>query len=906
MVAAAHAQAAKPKAKSATPVKQQPAAPPGAATAETLLDLYTRTASAGDLEREAGAAAGCAGGGGCHCSKCRLSAAPGPGPYRDAEPGAETQPFGVVVDDGLALAEGQVHRTPFIDRTTSEIEAMANRELSAVGKTAEDCPYLTYWLRHVRELSAAKLERMIEKYARPERADADGLRQASVEKARSSILQWIAGQSGGLSVSASIGPVSVSASVSASISLGSVSASASFGLGGLIGSAGILQTSLEGSPSAPPSPGAIRASLGAGRAIEPSTRARMERSFGQSFASVRVHTDRHASRLNRSLAARAFAIGDNIAFGEQHYRPGTLQGDLLLAHELAHVVQQRNAGAHPQSMAEAGPQGAYEADADRAAISAAAQLHPEAAERAGIDPQSVERPRAFSGLALRRCGSGEKPIPTTTADFEITGKVNSPGEHGNIYFERGSSTMDAVEQAKIPNAITAHGAGSAVFLDGFASEDETSTLADDRNTEVTAKLRGAAPPHAGPITPRNQAALAVGDRNYRSRRKVNLQSTVVGAPPPAPAAPACVTPVAPCGNSFVNAHPRALTWMTSATAALSAGVLSANTTNLLNTLFGGVGNLGTVRSNVAKLDAQVRALPAQHRCHSAECDSSCSRPAYNCGSGVGVPNADPCDTTRAGKAMMTLCPEFINSADLSWQASTLIHEAAHGTDGLQTEDIAYAGQRSILALTPDQALKNTDSYTLLIANTHAPGTLNIGPAAPDTVDAVNCPGTGATTTICKVVAFLEKWVEVSEWDVGNAYGAVHSAIQGGRELPRDYHRETIRLVGPLFGLTAHNAKPTADDRIKLAGIYDRILNISNAARTRSTVTTGNATESWTSGYPNVIALGAPFAGATTDPNRVRHILSLLVSATSGIDARLRNSYVEAADRIRKHKSLGPA
>jgi hypothetical protein len=61
------------------------------------------------------------------------------------------------------------------------------------------------------------------------------------------------------------------------------------------------------------------------------------------FADVRVHADSHADTLARSVSARAFTTGSDLWFASGEYRPGTDEGDRLLAHELAHVVQQRGA-----------------------------------------------------------------------------------------------------------------------------------------------------------------------------------------------------------------------------------------------------------------------------------------------------------------------------------------------------------------------------------------------------------------------------------------------------------------------------------------------------------------------------------------------------------------------------------
>ena len=125
----------------------------------------------------------------------------------------------------------------------------------------------------------------------------------------------------------------------------------------------------------PGSPAALVATLGAGERLDPGTASRMEGAFGQSFADVRIHTDATAARLADEHDARAFTIGSHVAFGASAYRPGVPEGDALVAHELAHVVQQQEAGP-----AEAAVQrkpledGGAEAQADQAAHGVMASL----------------------------------------------------------------------------------------------------------------------------------------------------------------------------------------------------------------------------------------------------------------------------------------------------------------------------------------------------------------------------------------------------------------------------------------------------------------------------------------------------------------------------------------------------
>lgn len=77
-----------------------------------------------------------------------------------------------------------------------------------------------------------------------------------------------------------------------------------------------------------------------GQPLDPANRAFMEPRFGHDFGKVRVHTDTKAAESARALNARAYATGENLVFGSGQYTPGTTAGQRLLAHELAHVVQQ--------------------------------------------------------------------------------------------------------------------------------------------------------------------------------------------------------------------------------------------------------------------------------------------------------------------------------------------------------------------------------------------------------------------------------------------------------------------------------------------------------------------------------------------------------------------------------------
>lgn len=106
-----------------------------------------------------------------------------------------------------------------------------------------------------------------------------------------------------------------------------------------------------------------------GRPLDTDTRTDMESRFGHSFGSVRVHTDAEAGRSALALDASAYAFGSHIAFAPGFYQPQTVGGRTLLAHELAHTLQQGSAEPASQSRLSQ-PHDAAEREADQAATDA--------------------------------------------------------------------------------------------------------------------------------------------------------------------------------------------------------------------------------------------------------------------------------------------------------------------------------------------------------------------------------------------------------------------------------------------------------------------------------------------------------------------------------------------------------
>jgi|GEM_PF-3743414 len=77
-----------------------------------------------------------------------------------------------------------------------------------------------------------------------------------------------------------------------------------------------------------------------GQPLAGSIRKKMEGAFGADFSGVKIHTDAQSNQLNQSIQARAFTTGQDVFFGEGEYNPRSQGGQVLLAHELTHVIQQ--------------------------------------------------------------------------------------------------------------------------------------------------------------------------------------------------------------------------------------------------------------------------------------------------------------------------------------------------------------------------------------------------------------------------------------------------------------------------------------------------------------------------------------------------------------------------------------
>jgi hypothetical protein len=314
---------------------------------------------------------------------------------------------GLIVDDEVQqLADGQMHKTEFLDKLHAEVCVTSDAALAPAGRTSQGCPFIEKWIARLRGRSGQHIEKAIRKYA-PESAGAtraaDYIAPVGA-KVQRGVSRWAAtGEISGV-------PPELMAEVMGGGILGALGSSFSglvSGIGGALSSVGHLFTKANDGGARTGNPLAIQAQLnlsGMASPLNGGVRTRMESAFGHSFGNVRVHADSSAAHLASSLNSRAFTVGNDVAFAAGEYQPGTLVGEALIAHELAHVIQQGN-GAAGASMAKGATEyNTLEEDADVSAVSAMVSAW-SGAKGSLKDIGKNAMPRLRSGLKLQRCGA---------------------------------------------------------------------------------------------------------------------------------------------------------------------------------------------------------------------------------------------------------------------------------------------------------------------------------------------------------------------------------------------------------------------------------------------------------------------------------------------------------------------
>jgi hypothetical protein len=336
-------------------------------------------------------------------AEAEIAEAPPEAPLPD-----QTAAAGLIVEDGAReVGPEQMRRREFLDELRAAVCAAADSELARVGRSTESCPYIEGAFEHYRTFSGSRLERFLRRYA-PETGEpisAHDYISLVTDRIRRSVSVWArTGQITGapdelaaqlLTTKHGEGEEGFTSSIAGATSGKSSSAGSAIGI--------LFSKSREGSLNRTGDPQQIRAELGPGQPLDANSRSRMETAFGRDFSRVRVHLDSRAAALSNDLNAQAFTIGSDIAFGAGEFKPETMVGDALLAHELAHVAQQEDAGSSAELLQNGeAVYNSLEEDADSSAIAAVVSLWGRAKRTLATTTQNA-MPRLRSGLGLQRC-----------------------------------------------------------------------------------------------------------------------------------------------------------------------------------------------------------------------------------------------------------------------------------------------------------------------------------------------------------------------------------------------------------------------------------------------------------------------------------------------------------------------
>jgi len=179
---------------------------------------------------------------------------------------------------------------------------------------------------------------------------------------------------------------------------------------------------------------------------------KFESSLGADLSSVRVHTGNESAHAAHAVGARAYTLGQDIHFGAGQFQPDTETGQHLIAHEVAHTVQQAGSSARAQYKLEvSAPGDALETEADHAA-SAMVSGRPAAVTHSSGIARKIHRKDfgGFAGTAEARAGT------TAAAAASGLNPVNITTDYALSRADSFAKKMDAFEQGNIPGYYDDH------------------------------------------------------------------------------------------------------------------------------------------------------------------------------------------------------------------------------------------------------------------------------------------------------------------------------------------------------------------------------------------------------------------------------------------------------------------
>jgi hypothetical protein len=386
----------------------------------------------------------------------------------------------VLDDSAEGPASHQLRKSEFLSQLRVSITRTVEDAVLGTGRSALDCPYIEFWFGYYSTQSVQRINRAIRKYA-PESLNATSAAEvimAISQHAWQAARTWATtGRITGLPQDL---PSAMAAAEKLKLSPGAARR-------------GDQLDRRDGAQGHSDEPATIKAGLGRGEPFAGDARTRMEGAFGRDFSGVRIHTDLGAAEASNDRDARAFTVGQDVAFGRNEYQPGSPLGDALLAHELAHVIQQQDAR-DDLSESEGGASSALEEDADTAAMGALTHLWSGVKETtADISRNAV--PRLKTGLRLSRC---HKDAPAARGGAPAAAAGQTTVTIAEVNLHNTEATVKRIPpRVDTPVAVTVAGPTNppvTLSIDGSGGDNGSATIngaaTHDLTGSETVNLRG--------------------------------------------------------------------------------------------------------------------------------------------------------------------------------------------------------------------------------------------------------------------------------------------------------------------------------------------------------------------------------------------------------------------------------
>lgn len=593
-----------------------------------------------------------------------------------------------------------------------------------------------------------------------------------------------------------------------------------------------------------------------GRPLEARHRTEFEQGLGAPLGDVRIHDGAEAHAAAASLRAHAYTSGRDVVFARGTHAPDTGPGRWLMAHELAHVIQQR---AH-------GP--------------------------------SVQRAPADSDFGGRH--------------VEL-----NPGMKRNIYFEKGSATIHADEAKRIPAIVTA--TKPSIRVKGFRSRDEDPKAAGERAKAVADAIK-AHDKSVSVVSQPEPTAFQDQYDYRRFRVAQPLKETPQTAKPLCPANASQIEtscPLPPTGKvdipkAFTTAEGDVAKTLTklraykanpNANKATEAKLLKFFKPGFgIDRLIGDYDKIKTQIGKVAKTDMGTGNTRPGYRCA-----NKCSR---ECSDATAITNGD------GGRCRVTICPSTWDG-DKAEAISTLIHEVSHCTKGVGlpgggTDDVIYEREKAIPFLAASEAVRSADLFSLFVHELIHGGPDTILPTVKDDVSKLN----KAQKVVEEALARLAKWMQVSGDTMRSLFTeTIESKRTGwGASWGEDTYKQVYKQFGKDFGLTRPGRKPREKDVHAVAAIADRITQLETLLDNNSVkAKEGLMFTLWSTSSkksPGIlpgleVEVDSDIADMLGVKATIYELLDAVLTASPHVSKPLVPKYRALIDWIRKDEKIGP-